>query len=71
MDKILFCARELSGKEVLYIGNLSDEKVFFDVKDQLPGGVFVEWFSGNVISFAETTSMVLEPWQFGVFVRQE
>lgn len=71
MDKILFCARELSGKEVLYLGNLSDEKVFFDVKDQLPGGVFVEWFSGNVISFAETTSMVLEPWQFGVFVRQE
>lgn len=68
--QVLFCGRELSGKEVVYIANLSDEKVFFDITAKVPRGVFVEWFSGTVMSFEETASMTLNPWQFGVFVRQ-
>ncbi len=69
-DAVLFCGRELSGKEVLYIGNLSDEKVFFDVKTAVPGGEFVEWLTGTEINITDSMSFTLDPWQYGIYVRK-
>ncbi len=69
-DKVLFCGRELSGKEVLYIANLSNEKVFFDVKAQLPQGDFVEYFTGNKLNLSESGSYTLNPWQYGIYIRK-
>lgn len=69
--QVLFCGRELSGKEVLYIGNLSDEKAFFEVKGEVPSGIFYEYFDGNSIDFTEDNSLVLEPWEWAIYVRGE
>lgn len=69
-DKVLFCGRELSGKEVLYIGNLSGEKVFFNVKTAVPGGEFVEWLTGTEINITDSMSFTLNPWQYGIYVRK-
>lgn len=68
--QVLFCGRELLDKEVIYVANLSDEKVVFDVKDEVPEGAFVEYFYGNVIDFSDTETMVLEPWQYGIYIRK-
>lgn len=69
-NQVLFCARELSGKEVLYMANLTDQPAFFEIEDEVPGGQFVEWFGGNITGFEKGMSLTLDPWQYGIFVRQ-
>ena len=70
-SKVLLASRALSGKEVIYLGNLSDQKVFFDVKSALPQGEFVEWMTGTEVVFSDSASYVLNPWQYGVYVRKQ
>lgn len=70
-NQVLVCGRELSGQEVLYIANLSDNKAFFEIKDNMPAGQFVEWFGGNITGFEKGQSLTLEAWQYGVFVREK
>lgn len=70
-SKVLLASRALSGKEVIYLGNLSGQKVFFDVKSALPQGEFVEWMTGTEVVFSDSASYVLNPWQYGVYVRKQ
>lgn len=68
-NQVLFCGRELSGREVLYIANLSNEKAFFEIKSNVPSGIFYEYFDGESIDFTQATSLVLEPWQWAIYMR--
>ena len=69
-EQVLFCGRALSGNDVLYIANLSGEKAVFDITGDVPAGEFTEYVSRNVIDFSQTKSLVLEPWQYGIYVRK-
>lgn len=69
-DCVLFCGRNLSGKEVIYLANLSDIPVDFQITGKVPAGPFKEWIGGHVIDFTEQDTLILEPWQYGIYVRE-
>jgi glycosidase len=69
-DKVLFCGRELKGKDVLYLANLSNEEVVIDITDSFPDGEYIDHFTGAVGVWKKGMSMLISPWQYCILIRK-
>ncbi len=70
-NKILAFMRKNGDDEVLVILNLSVEKIFFEVFDNLLHGKFINVFDKKRIEFAEIQNIELEAWNYLVYEKEK
>ncbi|SHF87504.1 Alpha amylase, catalytic domain [Salegentibacter echinorum] len=66
-DKILAFRRHKEGEELVYIANMSEEAVSFNIEKE---GAFKNYMTGEEIEIKANEKMQLNPWQYLILVNE-
>lgn len=66
-DKILAFRRHKEGEELIYIANMSEEAVSFNIEKE---GAFKNYMTGEEIEIKANEKMQLNPWQYLILVNE-
>lgn len=66
-DKILAFKRYKDGEELIYIANMSEETVSFNIEKE---GIFQDYMSGEEMEVKADKNMKLDPWQYLILLNE-
>ncbi len=67
-EKVFACIREIEGNKVIYVGNMSNDKLNVKINFGEEAGLYQDWYLKSEIEFNDSNAFSLKPWQYNVFI---